>query len=184
MREAAAIALLPRRYFRVGLQILRDAALEEDVAIAYLLRPFFTYVEQKWINNPNRRRWMSFYGAQYRTNNACETHNRMLRSKVGAHRPNIYVFIQALATLEHNASLDTELQIGGGNARRPRREQSVYTDTQLKNLCRDLEMDIFHDMIDTVKNFLERAAQLFHSAFEEHVLDAVGRRNQAAGPAA
>lgn len=77
-----------------------------------------------------------------------------------------------------NSSLDIELHNRGGNARRTRSWKSVCTDRRLRNLGRDLVMDIFHDMDDTLQNFLERASVLFQSAFDEHVLDAVGRGEQ------
>ncbi|KAK3910410.1 Tryptophan 2,3-dioxygenase, partial [Frankliniella fusca] len=132
VRKATAISLLPRQFFAPGLAVLRAGSLEEDQLLAYLLRPFFQCVEDKWINNRNRNRWMSLFNSEYRTNNACETVNRMLRRKTGAYRPNVFLFIQAWATLEHNASLDSELLGGGGDARRTRRWRSVWTDQQLK----------------------------------------------------
>lgn len=177
---AAAICLLPRRYFMVGLRCLRDAAFEEDIRIAFLLAPFFDYVERRWIRNPVRRRWMTLFRSDYRTNNACETHNRMLRTKVGAYRPNVFLFIQALASLEYNAYLDTQLEGGGGNARRTRRWRSVFTDRELKKLSYNLEREIFHNMDEVVMNFLRRASNLFHGSFQDHIQRAVGPRRRPA----
>ena len=96
-----------------GLNIIKEDAREEDVRVAFLLQNFFQYVEDKWINDVNRRRWMAFYNSMFRTNNLCESHNRMLRNAVGAYRPNIYAFINALARLEHNADLDVDLMKRG-----------------------------------------------------------------------
>ncbi|XP_034246305.1 uncharacterized protein LOC117648159 [Thrips palmi] len=175
IRKAVAISLLPRRYFLVGLRCLRNAALQEDIRMAYLLDPFFDYVEQKWIRTPSRRRWMCLYKSEIRTNNSCETHNRMLRNKTGAYRPNVFLFIQALATLENNAILDSELHISGENPRRTRRWKSIITDRILSNLTYHLEREIFHDMNETVMQFLTKASDLFKSAFDEHVAREVGR---------
>lgn len=175
IRKATAISLLPRQFFLPALEVLRAAALQEDRLLAYVLRPFFEYVQTRWINNPYRNNWMSLFNADFRTNNACETTNRMLRRKTGAFRPNVFLFIQAWATIENNASLDSELLGEGGDSRRTRRWQSVFADRQLKALSRDLLMDIFHDRDETLNGFLSRASHLFHGAFNEHVLDAVGR---------
>ncbi|KAK3908301.1 Cytoplasmic protein NCK2 [Frankliniella fusca] len=175
LRKATAISLLPRQYFMVGLRCLKDAAFEEDIRVSFLLEPFFDYVEERWIRNAVRRRWMTLFESEYRTNNSCETHNRMLRNKVGAYRPNVYLFIQALATLENNASLDCQLKFGGNNPRRTRRWKSVYTDRQLKRLSFNLRNQIFHNMNEVVLNFLTRASELFHGAFDDHVRRAFGR---------
>jgi len=174
IRQVCAIALLPRRYFMVGLGVLRAQALAKDVLIAYLLRPFFDYVDTKWIHNDRRRYWMNLYNSMHRTNNCCESHNKQLRTAVGAYRPNIYAFIAALARLEHNAYLDVEHMDPGGSTRRARRWQSVYADNQIKNLCNDFDNDVFRDRNVTVSNFLEQAALLFYSAYRYH-LDRAGR---------
>jgi len=179
IRMACAISLLPRRLFRVGLRVIKEEALRDDILIAYLLEPFFNYVEEKWLNNANRRIWMSLYKAISRTNNISETHNRILRSKVGAYRPNVFLFIQALALLENNACLDTDVLAPGGNPRRTRKWQSVWTDERLKNLSRDLELGLFHNMDGTVLQFLTRASELFQGAFDAHVAREVGQRARA-----
>ena len=175
IRQACAIALLPQALFNEALNILRDKARNENVVAAYLLWPFFQYVEDKWLNVNYRRRWMAFYKAAHRTNNACETHNRMLRTAVGAYRPNIFLFIEAIARLEHNANLDIDLMRLPEEARRTRRWQSVYTDRQLEMICNDLEMDIFHDRDDTIWNFITTASLLFQKGFDGHVQREVGR---------
>lgn len=174
IRKLCAIALLPDAFFDVGLQILKDKVRNHDIVMAFLLWPLFQYFEEKWLNKANRRSWMSFYKSTIRTNNSCECHNRMLRKAVGAYRPNIFFFIEATARLEHNANLDIQLLSEGGNPRRSRRWQSVYTDRQLENLSEDLEEEIYHDLDETVYNFISTASHLFHSAFDAHVQREVG----------
>lgn len=176
LRKAAVISLLPRRYFMTGLRCIKTEAYEEDIRIAFLLDPFFDYVENKWIRSPVRRKWMSLYKSEYRTNNSCETHNRMLRAKTGAYRPNVFLFIQALATLENNASLDSELELAGGNSRTARRWRSVFMDRELSRMSHHLEREIFNDMDEVVRNFLSRGADLFNGAFDEHVQREVGEQ--------
>jgi len=176
VRMACAIALLPRRLFRVGLRVIKEEAFQDDILIRYLLEPFFTYVEDKWINNPNRREWMSLYKRRYRTNNACESHNRMLRKKVGAYRPNVFLFIEALGVLENNASLDVQLLRPGGNPRRMRKWQSVWKDMNLKNLSKDLDRNELQNRDATVLTFLTRAADLFQNVFDQHVARAIAQR--------
>ena len=175
IRMTCAIALLSKEYFPVGLDIVKNKAMETDILIAYLLRPFFTYVERRWLNNARRKEWMSLFNAPHRTTGFCESHNRMLRKQVGAYRPNVYLFIEALARLEHNASLDIEFMMEGGTVRRSRRCVSIYTDRQLAGLCNDLDMDIFHNLGETVSNFLSQASHLFHDSFNQHVEREGGR---------
>lgn len=169
IRKACVISLLPPEFFETGLQVVRNEARQADILIAYLLRQFFTYVQDKWLGHVSRKNWMTFYNALHRTNNSCETLNRLLRKAVGAYRPNVYLFMDALARLEHNAHLDIALMQEGGSARRNRRWQSVYSDRQLKALMEDLEMDVFHDRNTAVSNFLERAADLVQGVFKEHL---------------
>lgn len=169
IRKACCIALLPRRFFADGLQILKDEAMDTHYVIAYLLIPFFEYVERRWLNNAYRRRWMSLFNVEHRTNNSCETQNRMLRAAVGAYRPNIYTFLAALSRMEHNAFLDIDLMRRGGSARRTRRHRSVFSDAQLKALSDDLRRDVFRDRYTSVKNFLDRAADLIVGTFDQHV---------------
>jgi hypothetical protein len=175
IRRACAIALLPKRFFRVGLGVLKTEAFNTDILVAYLLEPFFQYVEEKWINNVTRRCWMSLFLSMHRTNNCCESHNKMLRKRVGAYRPNVFKFIDALAYLEHKAHLDIMLLRNGGNPSRTRRWQSVYTDQQLAALSEDLQNDVFRNMNESVKNFLHRASHLFRTAYDYHVLHEGGR---------
>lgn len=169
IRIACAIALLPDHLMEEGLQILRDTVREEHLVAAYLLWPFFDYVEEKWLNNPSRRAWMSFWKCALRTNNSSECHNRLLRQAVGAYRPNVWFFIEAIARLEHNASLDLPHLVAGGKAKRARSWRSVYADQQLESLADDLEEDVFHDMQETIWNFISQAGDLLQGAFNDHM---------------
>lgn len=175
LRRACAICLLPDVLYEEGLRVLRASAFADNVVVAFVMEPFFNYVQDRWIRNPSRLLWMNLFNARHRTNNACESHNRMLRNKCGAHRPNIYLFIQALATLENNAFLDTELLALGLPARPARRARSVFTDIQMQALSNDLHMDLFHNMNETIRNFLGRASHLFNRAFDEHVAQLEGQ---------
>lgn len=175
IRKACAVALLPNNLFEDGVRVVKDSARAHNIVIAWLLDPFMDYILEKWINNPVRNQWMNLYRARHRTNNSCETHNRMLKNKVGAYRPNVYMFIQALGTLENNAFLDSQLEISGEPARNSRRERSIFADRQMLNLSRDLEEDIFHDLDESIKHFINRAADLFYGAFNDHVNEIVGQ---------
>lgn len=100
----------------------------------------------------------------------------MLRRAVGAYRPNVYAFIEAVARLEHTAYLDYLHMRGGGDAKEARRWKSVYADRTLDALCDDLERDIFYDRDETIWNFLDKGSELIQGAFEEHVQNIGGRR--------
>lgn len=175
INKAINIALLPPDLFEDALGILRDESFEEDVVLWHLLTPFFNYVQERWITNVARKEWMSCFNSEHRTNNSCETHNRMLRKKVGAYRPNVFLFIEALATLEDNANLDVFHMADGGQSRRARRWQSVLRDRQIKALNNDLEMDVFHDLTETISQFLSRASKLSHGVVQELIRE--GRQN-------
>jgi len=176
LRKSCAIALLPVQYFRVALDILRRDAYEEDPLLYYLLHNFFEYMEFRWIGNRYRRLWMGFWESMHRTNNLCESHNRMLRKEVGAYRPNVYAFIAALARMEHNADLDVDLMKRGLPARRSRTWRSAFADRQLQALCNDLREDIFHDRNNTIRRFLDRSCDLLQNAVHQHVNAAQQRR--------
>jgi len=164
IRRACAIALLPDQYMEQGLDILRDKVQEENIVAAFLLWPFFQYVEEKWLNNANRRAWMTFWKCVHRSNNSCECHNRLLRKAVGAYQPNVWCFLMALAQLEHNANLDVPLMVGGDNAKRARRWQSIYTDKKIEAMAEDLEDNIFNDMEETIWNFLCQGADILSNS--------------------
>ncbi|KAJ1522440.1 hypothetical protein ONE63_001630 [Megalurothrips usitatus] len=175
IRKACAITLLPPRYFLVGLGVLRDDARRENLVLAFLLVNFFQYVEDKWILNNNRRQWMRLFKAVHRTNNLCESHNKMLRKAIGAYRPNVWAFIDTLAKLEHNTTLDIEHMRAGGYARRARTWKTVWTDEQLLALSRDLEMDVFRDRNEAVRSFVNQASTVFRNAFHMQLLNEIGR---------
>ncbi len=112
---------------------------------------------------------MSLFESVERTNNSCESHNRMLRSAVGAYRPNVFIFVEALAKLENNANLDAEYMGEGGGVIRTSRWSTIYADEMLAALANDLNGDILHDLGETVYNDLKRASHLSQGAFEQHV---------------
>lgn len=182
--KACVICLLPEELFEEGLAVLRERVRGIHLVSAYLLRGFFDFVDQMWIRRPFRRNYMTFYRCLLRTNNACESHNRQLRKAVGAHRPNVYSFIEALSRLEHTAYLDYIHMRGGGDAKSTRRWRSVYADRTLDSLCNDLERDIFHDREVTIWNFIDRASHLIQGAFEEQVRDVEPQRPRAVQPGA
>ena len=165
VRMACAMSLLPKSDFEEGLAVLRQEALGSDPLIAYLLEPFFNYINDKWIGNQYRRNWMRFFGSTQRTNNACESHNRTLRRTVGPHRPNMRAFIEALKILENNASLDIELQNAGGRASRSRRWSAVANDRRLQALSNDLALDVFRNRRRTLQNFLHCASHTIENLY-------------------
>ncbi|KAE8745172.1 hypothetical protein FOCC_FOCC008238 [Frankliniella occidentalis] len=131
LMKAVAISLLPSQYFERALQIIKGDIRRRNAVVYYLMRGFFNYVNDEWIANNRRRGWMCFFNKADRTNNACESHNRMLHNKVGAHRPNVWQFIEALKVLENNAILDVEA-ISGEGVEVSRARRSVSTQTRLE----------------------------------------------------
>ncbi|XP_034254486.1 uncharacterized protein LOC117653153 [Thrips palmi] len=179
IRKACAISLLPDNLYEEAMDVLKRRARNVNLVSAYLVRHFFTYVETKWLGMPHRRSYMNFWRCVHRTNNSCESHNRMLRKAVGAYRPNVYAFIEALSRLEHNADLDYNyMRNEGGDARPARRWKSVYTDRRLEALSNDLEEDIFHNREETIWNFLQQGSRLIEGAMNDHVQREVAARRR------
>ncbi|KAK3931471.1 Ral guanine nucleotide dissociation stimulator-like 2 [Frankliniella fusca] len=166
LRQCSAISLLPVEHFQRALDLIKLSVRRRDVVVYYLMRHFFQYVDNKWINNDRRRREMCFFNSTDRTNNACESHNKMLQKKMGAHRPNVWAFIEALKIMENNATLDADALGEEGIApSRPPRCTSVLLDRQLQQLKRNLRYTIYHNRDHAIRSFLNRAAYLNHRVF-------------------
>ncbi|KAJ1526453.1 hypothetical protein ONE63_009587 [Megalurothrips usitatus] len=164
IKQVCCISLLPTRYVTVALHLIKKDTLKKCPITAALLYPFFEYVEKNWIRNANRMQWMCFYKSLHRTNNACESHHRTLRNAIGAYRPNIFSFIEALARLENNAHLDVLLSLSGGFPSRSRRVSAVATDKHLKRLSRDLRIMSSINQRLAVRQYLQRAVRIMHRA--------------------
>lgn len=146
--------------------LLKRDARDSDVVVPYLLNPLFNYVEKYWINHP-RGMTMSFYNSVIRTNNACESHNRMLARHIRGERPNVFIFIEALAKLENNCYLDIGLLAEGGSPSRTRRWSAVANDRKLKALAKDFQNQVQNAQDNAIRNYLKRAIFCFSSAFDE-----------------
>ncbi|KAE8745029.1 hypothetical protein FOCC_FOCC008341 [Frankliniella occidentalis] len=162
IRRCCAISLLPRNLFSRALELIKRDCLEESIEAAFLLRPFFSYVKTNWINNRQRRQYMSFWECRHRTNNACESHHRSLKRKVGAHRPNVFQFIEALASIEQTAYLDMALLLTEGKQpNRTRRWSSILADRSLMGLNRAITGPrLLRNRDNLIRHFLSRAAEL------------------------
>lgn len=95
IRIACALPLLPQRYIYRGLVLLTREAMAEGRAFYQRLRPFLLYLHRNWVGHHHRRLWMCVHGSEHRTNNAVESHNKLLKLLMGAH-PSIYIFIGEL----------------------------------------------------------------------------------------
>ena len=93
IRLTLGLAVLPENMIVRGFRVLLQHARAEGNYIFNIVRPYLMYINTYWISRPWRRRRMCVHGSSQRTNNACESHNRQLRTTVGLH-PNIYDFIR------------------------------------------------------------------------------------------
>ena len=90
VRSTLAIPLLPQRFMARGLaSLIREA---NAAGLINILQPFFNYMIDTWMS-PTFFRSLSVYGIRHRTNNVCESANKILRSFTGAHRPSLWHFI-------------------------------------------------------------------------------------------
>lgn len=90
VRSILALPLLPAALIDRGLQTLIVEATRGGYFL--VLQPLFNY----WIDTWGRQRFFQFlsvFGVAHRTNNVCESANRLLRSKTGAHRPGLWHFL-------------------------------------------------------------------------------------------
>lgn len=89
-----ALPLLPDFYIDEAFTIVGEEAMTiMSPALYEIVRPFFVYFWNTWINSQSRRTRLSVFGCIHRTNNVCECHNRWLKDEVGTHQPNVYWFI-------------------------------------------------------------------------------------------
>lgn len=90
VRSTMAIPLLPTNLMARGLQsLMREAAI---AGVNGILEGFFNYFIDTWFS-PTYFGSLSVYGIRHRTNNVCESCNRLLRSLTGAHRPGLWHFL-------------------------------------------------------------------------------------------
>lgn len=92
IRLTLALALLPENLIILGFKVILRYARDEGNYIFRLVKPYLLYIWRNWVVREWRRRRMTVYGSAQRTNNVCESHNRMLRNAVGTHA-NIYMFL-------------------------------------------------------------------------------------------
>lgn len=93
LKLCCALPLLPEEDIELGYRVIVLEAMNEGRAIYRLFKPFLMYLATYWITSEKRLRWMSVHGSFHRTNNASESHNKVLLNTLGVHA-NIYQFIR------------------------------------------------------------------------------------------
>lgn len=92
IRLTLGLPLLQEHQIVRGFNVILTEARDEGNYIFHIVRPYLNYVYRNWVAPHWRRSRMCVFGSAQRTNNVCESHNRMIREKVGTH-PNVYTFI-------------------------------------------------------------------------------------------
>lgn len=87
-----AVPLLPENLISTGFLLVVREAIREGNYIYAMVRPYLQDIQRIWIRSARQRRRICVHGSAQRTNNACESHNRMLRNLLTPH-PNIFIFI-------------------------------------------------------------------------------------------
>lgn len=72
IRLSLALPLLPENLIVQGYFVVLRHARDEGNYIFRLVLPFLNYVYTYWVSRPWRRRRMTVFGSQQRTNNCCE----------------------------------------------------------------------------------------------------------------
>ena len=93
LKLCCALALLPERYMMRGFRLIVREAHGFGRVVYRQVRDFLNYVLRSWLNNDVKRRWMCFFGSFHRTNNTCESCNKILNRIMGLAHPNVYNFI-------------------------------------------------------------------------------------------
>lgn len=93
MRCFCALALLPNRFIRRGYRILVRETRRHGLRVYRNMRQFMSYVLRRWVAHRERREWMCVFGSHHRSNNTCESHNKMLSNFIGVLHPNVYNFL-------------------------------------------------------------------------------------------
>lgn len=196
IRLACALPLLPQADIRQAFYIIVEEANRAGQGIGNIVRPFLLYVRDFWINDNSRLQWMSVHGSFHRTNNACESHNRVLRDLIGRHQ-NIFRFLglydstceiyfqatlnvlssslsfaDGLVTLEGEAWADLLiLQDAEHAAGRPRSVTAIVNDRVVERLEEDLRNPV-GPRRDALLNFLQAASHrlenIIDNALDEH----------------
>jgi len=79
------LPLLPEEYVVRGYRVILQHALNEGAYIYRIVGPYLTYVWRSWVSRPWRRARMVVHNSRQRTNNACESQNKVLNDEAGTH---------------------------------------------------------------------------------------------------
>ncbi|KAK3933185.1 30S ribosomal protein S2 [Frankliniella fusca] len=148
VRSCNAVPLLPHNRIEEGLATLKLKA--RRAGLGRHLQPFFQYVEATWVP---RRRILSVFNSNDRTNNVAETWNKTLTLAVKQKSPNIWLFIDALLKLEERFAQDLYNVRHGRPVNRLRKSSAVRNDRVIKQLTMSL---LAEDK--SMSRFLQRAS--------------------------
>lgn len=90
LRSFLGIPLLPQHMIVRGFATLVTEAQRLGVLVE--LGGFITYFMKTWLTQPYFQT-LSVFRLKHRTNNLCESCNKLLRSKTGAHKPGLWHFL-------------------------------------------------------------------------------------------
>ena len=158
IRSCCALPLLEQNMIEEGLLSLVLEAIAEG--LFEYLADYFIYIYDTWIRS-HRFQSLSVFLAPFRTNNASESANRMLRIRTRVHRPNVATFMDAVRSMESNAYWDilslTEQEI---NPSRTRRASAVNNDYYILAYTGDLIANRI-----TINRFLHLASTRMFNVF-------------------
>ncbi|XP_034253510.1 uncharacterized protein LOC117652588 [Thrips palmi] len=168
MKSYCSLALLPRRFIRRGYNLLVQETRQHGGRVYGRMRPFLAYLLRSWVAHPVKRPWMCVYGSIHRTNNTCESHNKMLGNFACVPHPNTYNFISALASMEENALADVEALELGEQPNRRRKLKSIILDRRLRNLAETLNNPP-GNLDQAILRYIHAASHTFDTAYRNAV---------------
>ncbi|XP_034246653.1 uncharacterized protein LOC117648302 [Thrips palmi] len=157
LRVCCTLPLLPAQLLQRGLNAIGVAAMNLGEYLYEIVRPFLAYVQESWMDHPNRGRVLSVCGSDHRTNNANESNNRRMRRKFGVHHPNVYHFLGTVCLFEAETIDDLASLRIGLIPTRHRSVSALCNDILIRRITTDLLRD--PDPSDqTLVNFLLAAS--------------------------
>ncbi|KAK3919969.1 Ribonuclease HII [Frankliniella fusca] len=176
IRLTLGLALLPEPFIVDGYHVILNHAVGEGNYIYRMVLPYLRYVWRYWVSRPWRRARMCVHGSSQRTNNACESQNKVLREECGIHS-NVYMFLAGLVRLEQKnynilLSLDQFRRVS-----RARKTTSIMNDNRIQMATEEL-FDPPGPIAATIFRFLSVVSHTMDNMVEELMLDRLRRRRR------
>lgn len=158
VRSLCALPLLKTEDLDEGFASVVNRAAERELEE---LAPLFHYFNTTWLT-PARKRLLSVYECEDRTNNICESHNRTLRAQVKVAHPNIFQLMSGFVRMEDISHFDIGCFVRGDPISKNRRLSALVNDRRISQLTSDL-----YEGPMTIEEFLRAASRRIQGVYDE-----------------